>query len=115
MKGASMPRKRTVRIRFWLTDIEAEKLKCAVNKSGLSREAYIRVLINGLVPTDKPPPDFYQMMRELHSIGNNLNQIAQRAHTIGEINAARYEKNAAELDRETTKIMAAVFEHRKLE
>jgi len=109
-----MARKRTIRVRFWLDDDEAAKLNCAVAKSGLSREAYLRTLICGLIPTDKPPPDYFLMMRELHSIGNNLNQIAQRANATGNIEAARYERNVAELRQITSRITAAVFEHRKL-
>ncbi len=106
---------RYVRYHLRLSESDAKKLDAAVEKSGLSRAAYIRVLINGHVPMDKPPPDFHKMMRELHSIGNNLNQIAQRAHMTGLIDVVRYEKNAAELARITTKIMAAVYEHRRLE
>jgi hypothetical protein len=110
-----MPAKRSVRVRFWLTEAEADKLNGAVKRSGLSRESYIRALINNLIPTDKPPPDYHLMMRELHSIGNNLNQIARRAHSSGDIDAARYERNAAELRRVATAITEAVYEHRRLE
>jgi hypothetical protein len=110
-----MPVKRTIRVRFWLTEGEADKLNGAVRRSGLSREAYIRTLINGLIPMNKPPPDYFKMARELHSIGNNLNQIAMRANAAGGIEAARYERNVAELRRTTTKITEAVFEHRRLE
>jgi hypothetical protein len=110
-----MPRNRTVRVRVWLTEAEAAKLNEAVASSGLSRESYIRTLINGFVPIAKPPPDYHKMARELHSIGNNLNQIALRANATGDMNAPRYEKNAAALRRVTAEITEAVFEHRRLE
>ena len=70
-------RKRNVHIQFWLDKKEAEAFQKKVKKSGLSREAYLRHLVNGLEPQDAPPPDYYAMMRELHGIGNNLNQIAR--------------------------------------
>ena len=73
-------RKRNVHIQFWLDKKEAEAFQKKVKKSGLSREAYLRHLVNGLVPQDAPPPDYYAMMRELHGIGKNLNQIAAKAH-----------------------------------
>lgn len=73
-------RKRNVAILFRLNKKEAEALDKKVKKSGLNREAYLRQLISGVVPKDAPPPDYYSMMRELHKIGNNLNQIAQKAH-----------------------------------
>ena len=70
-------RKRNVAILFRLNKKEAEALDKKVKRSGLNREAYLRQLISGVVPRDAPPPDYYSMMRELHKIGNNLNQIAQ--------------------------------------
>ena len=39
-----------------------------------------------------PPPDYYSMMRELHKIGNNLNQIAQKAHVLNVIDVQRYDQ-----------------------
>lgn len=59
-------RKRNVHIQFWLDKKEAEAFQKKVKKSGLSREAYLRHLVNGLEPQDAPPPDYYAMMRELH-------------------------------------------------
>lgn len=75
-------RKRNVAILFRLNKKEAEALDKKVKRSGLNREAYLRQLISGVVPRDAPPPDYYSMMRELHKIGNNLNQIAQKAHRL---------------------------------
>ena len=98
-----------------LSKTDAAKLDGAAKASGLTRTGYIRALINNLIPITKPPPDYYMMARELHSIGNNLNQIAQRAHATGGINTARYEKNAAALRQTIKEITEAVFEHRRLE
>ena len=75
-------RKRNVHIQFWLDRKEAEILNKKVKRSGLSMSVYLRHLINGVVPQDAPPPDYYAMMRELYRIGNNLNQIAQKAGLI---------------------------------
>ena len=50
-------RKRNIAILFRLNRKEAEALDKRVKKSGLSREAYLRQLINGLVPRNAPPPD----------------------------------------------------------
>ena len=74
-------RKRNVHIQFWLDKKEAEAFQKKVKRSGLSREAYLRHLVNGLEPQDAPPPDYYAMMRELHGIGNNLNQIARKINS----------------------------------
>ena len=48
-------RKRNVAILFRLNRKEAEILDKKVKKSGLSREAYLRHLISGVVPRDAPP------------------------------------------------------------
>lgn len=86
-------RKRNVAILFRLNRKEAEVLEKNVRKSGLSREAYLRQLIAGVVPREAPPPDYYSMMRELHRIGNNLNQIAQKAHVLNVIDVQRYDRD----------------------
>lgn len=59
-------RKRNVHVQFWLDKKEAEAFNKKVKRSGLSREAYLRHLVNGLVPQDAPPPAYYDFMRELH-------------------------------------------------
>ena len=66
---------RTIEIKVRLNQKEADILNEKVKKSRLSREAYLRQLIGGLMPQDAPP-DYYTMMKELYKIGNNLNQIA---------------------------------------
>ncbi len=86
-------RNRNVHIQFWLNKKEAQALDKLVRKSGLSREAYLRHLINGVVPQDAPPPDYFSMMKELHAIGNNLNQIAQKAHVLNVMDVQRYDEN----------------------
>ena len=91
-------RKRNVSIMFRLNRKEAESLDKKVKKSGISREAYLRHLITGVVPQDAPPPDYYSMMRELHKVGNNLNQIAQKAHTLNVIDVKRYDEVVREYE-----------------
>ena len=98
-----------------LSQRDATKLDDAVKRSGLTRAGYIRALINNLIPAERPPLDYFKMSRELHSIGNNLNQIAQRANATGVIDDARYEKNVIELRKVILDITHAVFDHRRLE
>jgi len=107
--------KRNIEIKLRLDKKEAETLNKRVKKSGLSRESYIRYLINGLVPTDAPPPDYYSMMRELHGIGNNLNQIAQKAHVLKVLDVGRYDKAVKSLDSAVLNITNAVMLPRRLE
>ena len=101
-------RKRNIAILFRLNRKEAEALDKRVKKSGLSREAYLRQLINGLVPRNAPPPDYYSMMRELHRIGNNLNQIVQKAHVLNVIDVQRYDQEVRKFRQAVEQITAAV-------
>ena len=101
-------RKRNVHIQFWLDKKEAEVFNKRIKRSGLSREAYLRHLINGLVPRDAPPPDYFSMMRELHGIGNNLNQIAQKAHNLNVVDVQRYDTAVRQFETAVKKITEAV-------
>lgn len=94
---------------FRLNRKESESLDKKVKKSGLNREAYLRQIIQGIVPKDAPPPDYYSMMRELHKIGNNLNQIAQKAHTLNVIDVQRYDETLRQYERTVKKITEAVL------
>ena len=84
-----------------------------VKRSGLSHEAYIRHLITGVVPNDAPPADYYAMMKELHHIGNNLNQIASKAHRLNVIDVQEYDKAVRAFETAVKDITNAVILPRK--
>jgi len=46
-------------------------------------------MINGCQPKEKPPADFWEFKKELHALGNNLNQITRLAHRFGSIQATK--------------------------
>ena len=87
-----------------LNDEEFNKLNTFVTRSGLSREAYLRQIISGLQPRDLPSRDFRLMMRQLYHCGNNLNQIARKAHALDVIDAQKYDE-AVEQFRDTVRQM----------
>jgi len=107
--------KRNRKITFRLTDSEYERFKKRVKKSGVSQEAFIRLLINGYIPTDLPPPEYHAMMNELRAIGNNMNQIAQKAHVLNVIDARRYDEGFDTLKKAIVEIVNAVNLPRKIE
>jgi len=107
--------KRNIEIKLRLDKKESDTLNKRVKKSGLSRENYMRHLINGHVPTDAPPLDYFAMMRELHYIGINLNQIAQKAHVLNVLDVKRYDENVAMLNIAVVNITNAVMLPRKIE
>jgi len=75
----------------------------------------MRSLLYGFVPTDLPPPDYHAMMNELRAIGNNMNQIAQKAHVLGVIDSQRYDEGLALLKQAIVDIVNAVNKPRKIE
>lgn len=103
-------RTRNNRIFLRLNDAELEKLNTAVRKSGLSREVYLRQLIYGLQPRDLPPPDFRAMMRQLYNCGNNLNQIARKAHALNVIDVQKYDEAVLLFRRAVAEINCAIIE-----
>lgn len=78
---------KTFHIRF--TESEYEKLCSLSERTGLPKSNYIRFMIKGQVPRDRPSPDYYVMTKQLYRIGTLLNQIAARANTTGYIDAKR--------------------------
>ena len=102
-------RKRSYRVELYFTKDELERLIKKVEKSGLSREAYLRHLINGLAPNDAPPPDYFAMMKQLYGIGNNLNQISSKAHSLGFIDVQRFDSAVKEFEKAVKTITEAVI------
>lgn len=83
---------RDVRIQIWLNSKDKISLDEKVKKSGLSREAYLRQLISGLVPQDNPPRDYHQMMRELAKVGEAVKRLSQKAELYRVIDKREYEE-----------------------
>ena len=55
------------------------------------------------------------MMQQLHYIGNNLNQIAVKAHTLNAIDAKHYDEGVRMFEEAVRKILSAVLESIPLE
>ncbi len=87
-------RKRNVQILFRLNDEEAEQLQILVERSGRSREAFLREMVKGYRLCEKPDPEFYQMMRELSAIGNRINQLAAKANALDFVDAPMLKEEA---------------------
>ncbi|MDR2932046.1 MAG: MobC family plasmid mobilization relaxosome protein [Oscillospiraceae bacterium] len=98
-----------------MNEEESATLTARAKECGYSREAYIRSLLDGHIPRPMPPPDYHAMMRELHGIGNNLNQIAQKAHILNVVDAGRYDAALHMLAEAALKIQAAVILPVKME
>lgn len=102
--------KRIYEIKVRLTAEEMANLNQLVAASDLSRESYLRKLISGVIPKNAPVPDFWAMMQELHAIGNNLNQIAVKAHTLNAIDAKHYDEGVQLFRDAVQNILSAVLD-----
>lgn len=102
-------RKRNIEIILRLNQSEFDTLERKVKQSGLSREAYLRQIIQGKIPKNAPPPDYYSMMKELHKIGNNLNQLALKAHVLNVVDVQRYDKAVRHFEQTVRVITEAVI------
>lgn len=86
--------KRTVKKQVWFSKTEAQDLQKKAKKACLSEAALIRLLLRGYEPREQPDSRFYDSMRELSALGNNLNQLAAKAHTLGFVDAPMLAKEA---------------------
>ena len=102
-------RKRNCRVQVRLDSKEHQAFIKSVKKTSLSQEVYLRHLINGSVPRESPPVEYYVFIKELHNIGNNLNQIAQKAHILNVIDIKRYDENCRRLEKLVRDITAAII------
>jgi hypothetical protein len=108
-------RKRNLRAQVWLNRNEAEHLELSSNKSGLSKENYLRSLIDGYLPKELPPLEYHSLIRELNAIGNNLNQIAAQANAVKHIDKTAFQYEANRLRRAVQDIQEAFTTPERME
>ncbi len=75
-----------------LNNDEMYHLKRQVEKSGLSREVYMRKLIMCKEIRERPQRDCVELLREVRSQGKLLNAIAQDALRQGIVNERQIER-----------------------
>ena len=77
---------RTIKKQFWLTKEEDELLKLKAQQCCMPEASLLRMLIQDLVPKEKPPQEFYEAMREVYRFGSTLSQLAATVRNTGSIN-----------------------------
>ena len=88
-----------IKKQFWLSLQEVAELKRKAEIAEISETAVIRLLIRGYEPREKPDERFYAAMRNLSAIGNNIKQLAEKAHSLGFIDTAMLKAEALHLHR----------------
>lgn len=99
--------KQRIKKQFWLSPQEAKELKRKAKLCGITETAVIRILLRGYEPREKPDARFYDTMREMSAIGNNINQLAVKANALGFVDvpmlkneALRWHRLQAAIERE---------------
>lgn len=100
---------RKIKIDLRLNEEEAEELNRDVEKSGLSREAYLRALIRNRPLKERPPVELGAVLRSLQQINNNLNQIALKANAKGFVDTAAYWDNVRSLQDTVALLLKEMF------
>ena len=77
---------------FRFTNIEALELKIKAQKACMTESQLVRMLVRGYLPKEKPDNRFYETMRQLSNIANNINQLAAKAHSLGFIDARQLDE-----------------------
>ena len=99
--------KRNIEKHILMNKAEAQDLQKKAKRACLSEGGLIRMLLKGYEPREKPDERFYDDMRELSAIGNNINQLAIKANALGFVDsqmlkneALRWHKFQAAIERE---------------
>lgn len=87
-------KRRTVKKQFWFSRDEAQDLARKAKKTCLTEAALVRLLVRGYEPKERPDERFYDVMRQLFSIGNNINQLAAQANSLSFVDAQKLQKES---------------------
>lgn len=87
-----------IKKQFWFDQETAELLESYAKKTGLTQSSLVRALVKGYQPKEKPGSQFYDCMRKMYGISNNMNQLAVIAHRNGFIDHQRLVDELTRLD-----------------
>ena len=83
---------KTFHLRF--TEEEYNRLCKYAKKAGLPKTTYIRHMINGCCPKERPPDAYFPLLSELHRVGNDINSYSYKAWRYGGVHEERMDKMA---------------------
>ena len=86
--------KRNIEKHILMNKAEAQDLQKKAKKTCLTEAALVRLLVRGYEPKERPDERFYDVMRQLSSIGNNINQLAAQANSLSFVDAQKLQKEA---------------------
>ena len=99
-------KKKEIKVR--LTNNDLDHLNNLVKESNLSRESYLRMCINGLLPRPAPTKELIEVIEILREIAEKMNQIAISVYTQNGINKSLYMENYEKLQQQINEIMILI-------
>ena len=87
---------RIVSVKF--SDSELEQIDKMAFKTCRMRSTYIREVVLGYAPQERPSEDFNEVIRQLRYLNNNLNQLTVKAHSFGFIDDRKYANQVNEIN-----------------
>lgn len=89
-------RRKVVSVKF--SEPELELIDEYAYKTKMKRSTYIRITSLGIIPKEKPPKEFYSVLKELRYISNSINQIALKTNTKDYIDEPKYRMESERLN-----------------
>ena len=102
-------RERNIEFHFMLTESEAKDLKGRAAKCGLSVQSYLRSLSQNKAIKEQPSADYLAILKALEKIGDNMNQIAAKANTLGYVDKVLYRKEADNLEKVIAELVRVAY------
>lgn len=97
---------------IYLNEEEKDALCKLSEITKLSKSQLIREIILGYSPPEGPPANYGELIYQLRSLGNNINQILRIARTNGILNPVELEKHLSELRTVEEKMHSAFYLNR---
>ena len=91
-------RKRRIKKNFWFDEEEDNSLKNLSNLSGKTKVQVIRKLITGATIKEKPPQEFYEIMKELLHFRKDIKTIKELSRFTKQLDTKRVEKTLDGID-----------------
>ncbi len=82
-------KKYPVQLHLLIDSSQLKKLDTLSKKAGLTKSAYIRRMIDGVVPQERPPLEFHKILQQMRYISNNMNQLAKKANATNHVDAEK--------------------------
>lgn len=89
-------RTKIVSVKF--SENELEKVDRMAFKTCRMRSTFIREVVLGYAPKEKPSDDFKEVIRQLRYLNNNLNQLTVKAHSLDYIDEKKCRKQLKQIN-----------------